>query len=557
MPKVRNSVKLTRWWSGAAVVIATTLTAAGCSQPAQRSMVEDGILYCAEGNPESFNPQLVTSATTLDMIAGTLYDRLIDYSDEEQSYVPALAETWTVSDDGSEYHFTLRQGVEFHQTEYFSPTRTLNAEDVLFTFQRWLNPAHPYHGISMAGYPLFDALQLAALIKDIEAISEYEVRIRLREPDSSFLATLATDFAVILSAEYADTLLRAERPHDLDTFPIGTGPFRYQNFRKDVSLSYQRHPDYWQGPALSERIVYRIISSDHKRMLMLLTGDCDMIPYPPARDIHDIEQRADLQLTSTVSPNTAFWAFNTQRPPFDDVRVRQALAHAVDRQAIINAVYYGHAELAQSILPSMSWAHDPDAQAYAYDPQAARQLLADAGLANGFDMTIWATPVQRAYNPNARKMAELIQADLANIGVRATIVSYEWSTFRRRLADGDHDSVLIGWSGDNPDPDNYFRPLLSCPAVIAGNNRARWCEPHFDELVSQAIRVSDKTQRRHFYHQAQHLLNDQVPLLPIAHSMRYHASQPDIAGFKLQSYGGMTLHQVHKRINDHTKQAQP
>ena len=550
-------MKLTQWWSGAVVAMAAAIATVGCSQPAQRSMVEDGILYCAEGNPESFNPQLVTSATTLDMVAGTLYDRLIDYSDDAQTYIPALAEAWTVSDDGTDYRFTLRQDVHFHTTEYFTPTRTLNADDVVFTFQRWLDPEHPYHRTSLVGYPLFDALELATLVEDVVALSDHEVRIRLRAPDSSFLATLATDFSVILSAEYATALLHNERPHELDILPIGTGPFRLQNFRKDVSLSYQRHPDYWQGPALSERIVYRIIPSDHKRMLMLLTGDCDMIPYPPARDIQELEQRDDLQLTSTVSPNTAFWAFNTQRPPFDDVRVRQALAHAVDRRAIINAVYYGHAELAQSILPSMSWAYDPDAQAYAYDPQAARQLLDDAGLGDGFAMTIWATPVQRAYNPNARKMAELIQADLANIGVRATIVSYEWSTFRRRLDDGDHDSVLIGWSGDSPDPDNFFRPLLSCPAVSSGNNRARWCEPYFDELVSQAIRISDKGERRQFYHEAQQLLNDQVPLLPIAHSLRYHASQPDIAGFKLQTYGGMSMHQAHKRGLHDTDRSQP
>lgn len=533
-------------WYSLILASAAALTVAACSPSEQRSMLEDGILYCAEGNPEFFNPQLVTSGTTLDMTAGMLYDRLLEYSDAEQGYVPALATSWSISDDGTEYRFQLREDVEFHSTDYFTPSRSFTAEDVVFTFQRWLDPSHPYHNVSMTGYPFFAALELDTLIKDIRAVSDHEVVIRLDQPDSSFIANLATDFAVILSAEYGYQLVNQDRRARLDMFPIGTGPFQFQSFRKDVSLNYRRHPNYWQGPALSERVVYRIIPSDHKRMLMLLTGDCDMIPYPPARDIDDLETREDINLTSTVSPNTAFWAFNTQRPPFDDVRVRQALAHAIDRQAIINAVYFGHAELAQSILPTMSWAHFEDDEAYAYDPSAARELLEDAGYPDGFSMDIWAMPVQRAYNPNARKMAELMQADLANIGVRVNIVSFEWSTFRRRLGEGDHDSVLIGWSGDNPDPDNFFRPLLSCPAVLSGSNRARWCEPTFDALVMDAIRTSDEDERREFYHQAQQLLNDQVPLLPLVHSLRYHASKPYVHGFELRPYGSVTMHQVYK-----------
>lgn len=536
-------------WRGIIAIVLGCCVSA-CQPEPSHSRLQHGLLYCAEGNPESFNPQLVTSGTTLDMTANLLYDRLIEYSDDAQDYVPALATAWEVNEDSTEYVFTLRTDVEFHHTDYFTPTRTLNAHDVVFTFQRWLDPSHPFYAVSLTGYPFFTAVGLDSLIKDIRALDDNQVLIRLDQPDSSFIANLATDFAVILSAEYAQQLLQQDRRSALDTEPIGSGPFKFQSFRKDVSLNYQRHPHYWRGVAESERLVFRLIPSDHKRMLMLLTGDCDMIPYPPARDLNDLEQRDDINLYSTVSPNTAFWAFNTEKPPFDDVRVRQALAHAINREAILEAVYFGHAALAQSILPSTSWAHFEDPEAYAYDPEAARELLADAGLHQGFSMDIWALPVQRAYNPNARKMAELMQADLAAVGVRANIVSFEWSTFRRRLAEGTHDSVLIGWSGDNPDPDNFFRPLLSCAAVLSGSNRARWCEPEFDRLVLQAIRTSAQEQRQGYYQQAQQLLNDQVPLVPLVHSMRYHATQPNIQGFELHPYGGIQLHQVHKRAPD-------
>lgn len=539
----------------AAVLVSTTLSACKPAADQRHSMLGDGLLYCAEGNPESFNPQLVTSGTTLDMTANLLYDRLVEYSDEHKDFVPALAESWHINDDGTAYTFNLREGVEFHQTDYFTPTRTLTTEDVAFSFERWLDPEHPYHFTSLTGYPFFSAVGLDQLIERIEVESPLRFTIHLREPDSSFLANLATDFAVVLSAEYGTlleeygTLLdQQERRTALDQLPIGTGPFKYQQFRKDVSLTYRRHAKYWQGPARSERVVFRIIPSDHKRILMLLTKDCDIVPYPPARDLDDLEARDDIDLHSSVSPNTAFWAFNTKRPPFDDVRVRQALIHAIDRQAIVNAVYYGHAVLAQSILPNTSWAHFSEPDAYSYDPAAARELLADAGYPDGFSMTIWALPIQRAYNPNARKMAEMMQSDLAAIGVQVNIVSYEWSTFRRRLAEGAHDSVLIGWSGDNPDPDNFFRPLLSCAAVASGNNRAHWCEPRFDQLVQSAIRTADQQQRLQFYQEAQTLLNNQVPLMPIVHSLRYQATQPYIRDLNLEPYGGTRLHQTYKEL---------
>lgn len=547
MPKVNKHTPFNHAMRAVTIVL-SAMTAMACSPSPEDDpeMLSEGLLYCAEGNPESFNPQLVTSGTTLDMTANLLYDRLIEYSDEAKEYVPALAESWQINEDGTEYSFTLREGVEFHQTRYFTPTRPLTATDVQFSFERWLNTDHPFHLISMTGYPFFSAVGLDRLIQRIEVKDDHNFTIHLHEPDSSFIANLATDFAVILSAEYGEQLIAEDNRVALDNLPVGTGPFKFQHFRKDVSLSYRRHQGYWQGVAKSERVVFRIIPSDHKRILMLLTKDCDIVPYPPARDLDNLDARDDINLYSTVSPNTAFWAFNTQRPPFDDVRVRQALIHAIDRESIVKAVYFGHAALAQSILPNTSWAHFNDEEAYTYDPVAARELLADAGYPNGFSMNIWALPVQRAYNPNARKMAELMQSDLANIGVQVNIVSYEWSTFRRRLADGDHDSVLIGWSGDNPDPDNFFRPLLSCAAVQSGSNRARWCEPRFDRLVMSAIRTADRDERLAFYREAQELLNNQVPLMPIVHSMRYKATQPYIQGMHLEPYGGTRLLNTHK-----------
>jgi len=209
-------------------------------------------------------------------------------------------------------------------------------------------------------------------------------------------------------------------------------------------------------------------------------------------------------------------------------------------------VYHEHAVIANSILPDSSWAHRAYPSAYAYDPQRARELLAEAGYENGFSMTIWALPVQRAYNPNARVMAEQMQSYLAQVGVTAQIISYEWSTFRRDLAAGQHDSVLIGWSADHADPDNFFRPLLTCAAKASGNNRAQWCNSDFDLAVTAAIRSNHQRERRAHYYLAQQILSEHVPIVPLAHSIRFQAAAADIRGLKPPTFGGIRLQSVYK-----------
>lgn len=525
----------------ASIPVLFTLSACGPALPPD----SNGVLYCAEGNPESFNPQMVTSATTLDMTSLQLYDTLVEYDAAQGSLNPGLATAWHVSDDGRTYEFTLRQNVAFHTTDYFSPSRPLNAEDVLFSFQRWLDPAHPYHRVSGGRYPFFRATRLDQLIASISAPSSHVVRIQLHEPDSSLMSTLSSSFAVILSAEYGQQLLEQGLAAQIDQQPIGTGPFLFRHFRPDVSVHYQAHGEHWRGAPASDSLVFRITPSNHKRMLMLLTGDCDISPYPPARDIAWLQQRDDMNVQQSLSPNTAFWAFNTEVPPFDNPLVRKALSHAVDRDALINSVYHDHAVRADSILPHTSWAQQALPDAYGYDPERAKQLLIEAGYPNGFSMDIWALPVQRSYNPNPRMMAEQIQSYLAQVGVTANIVSYEWRSFRRLLAQGKHDSVLIGWSADHSDPDNFFRPILTCAAKRSINNRALWCNTEFDDLVTAAIRTTDMEERQLLYLRAQELLAEQMPILPLAHSIRYQVSRSSIRNIQPPSLSGIRLHAVY------------
>lgn len=520
----------------------------GCQPAALDDAKPEGLVYCAEGAPESFNPQLVTSGTTIDAISQHLYDRLLDIDPVSGQLQPGLALSWQVSDDGLHYRFQLRSDVTFHHTSYFEPSRPLQAMDVEFTFNRMLDHRHPYYR-SSAEYPYFDSVGWQDLVKQVQATGLHEVEFILNQPDSSFLSVLATDFAAILSAEYGAQLIKTGQPALLDSRPVGTGPFMFANYSKNQLIRYHKNSAYWRKSVQLPQLVIDIVPDNTKRLAKLLTQECDIAQLPRLAELKMLAERPGFVVTEQTSMNVGYWAFNTQKPPFNSVKVRQALALAVDKQNILQAVYFNQAQTANSVLPPNSWAYEKNLPALPFDLQKARQLLTDAGYPKGFTMDIWAMPVQRPYNPNAQKMAELLQADLAKIGVRARVVSFEWNAFRRKLRDGEHDSVLIGWSADNADPDNFFRPLLSCAAAISGGNRANWCNENFDQLIGSALLTTEQQQRRSYYLAAQQFLQQQMPLVPIAHSKKFQVQNNRVQHVSINPYGGINFTNAVKQSN--------
>jgi len=498
-----------------------------------------GIVYCSEGSPTGFNPQLDTSGTTVDASSHQVYDRLLDFDPLSGNVLLGLASSWEISEDGLRYTFQLRKNVEFHHTAYFTPSREFNAEDVIFSFDRWRLLDHPYHFVSGGAYPYVDSLSLDKLIVSINRINDYRVEFILNKPQSSFLANLATDFAVILSAEYGEKLLESHQQERIDNFPVGTGPYKFVSFRQDSYVRYVRNDNYWQPLRLTEKLIFDITPSSSLRFAKLITGECDAIGLPAHSELDIIRQSKGLVLDEKPGLNVGFWAFNTAKPPFDKAEVRRALAMAVDKNALIEAIYFDSAVPAKNIVPPTSWAFQAEQKGISYNPSGAKKLLTDNGIKPGFTMEIWAMPVERAYNPNAIKMAELIQGYLQAVGVKVDIVSFEWSTFRERLKQGIHDSVLIGWSADNGDPDNFYRPLLSCGAIKSGTNRAFWCSPEYDVLINQALQFTSIEDRQYFYFKANDLIAEQVPLLPIAHASKYQAFRSELKGFEINALGGV------------------
>ncbi|TLU64844.1 ABC transporter substrate-binding protein [Thalassotalea litorea] len=508
----------------------------------EESIFNDGLVYCSEGSPTSFNPQLVTSGTTIDATTRQLYNRLIDFNRDNYQLEASLARSWHVTNDGTMITFYLRKDVQFHQTRYFTPSRNLNADDVIFSFQRILDKTHPFYQSVRGNFPFFQSINFEQLVTNIEKIDDYTIRFKLNQPDASFLSNVGAPFAVILSKEYADQLLSEDDPAVLpmlDSLPIGTGPFKFNEYRSNALIRFQRNENYWAHDVGIETLIFNITPNNTGRLTKLLTNECDVISYPIAPQ--EIRSRENLRLEEVTSFNVAFMAFNTSKPPFDNPVVRKAVSLAVNREAIINAVYFDQAEIAHSLLPSASWAYDKPSELLPYAPEQAKLLLQDAGLSEGFTLDLWAMPVQRAYNPNAMKMAKLIRSDLGKIGINVNIITYEWTTFLGKLANSEHQAVLIGWAADHPDPDNFFSPLLSCSSARSGSNRSFWCNQNFDDLLAKALLTRNNKKRREYYLQAQELLTEELPLLPIAHAKRAQAKVETVQGNILAPFGGISF----------------
>lgn len=512
--------------------------AAVCASPAFAAKT---LVFCSEGSPEGFNPQHYTAGTTFDASSKPVYNRLVQFETGTTTIVPGLAESWDVSEDGLTYTFHLRHGVKFHTTKTFTPTRDFNADDVLFSFNRQLKADHPWHGIG-GPYEYFNSMSMGELIDSIDKVDDYTVVFKLKRPEAPLIANLGMDFASILSSEYADKLMADGKTELMNQEPVGTGPFQFVNYQKDAVIRYKANPDYWAGKAAIDNLVFAITPDASVRYAKLKAGECHVMPYPNPADLEQMRHDSGVQLLQQEGLNVGYLGFNTKKEPFTDKRVRQALNLAVNKSAIIDAVFQGAGKVAKNPIPPTIWSYDDAVVDYPYDPEKAKALLKEAGVEN-LTTDIWAMPVQRPYNPNARRMAEMIQADWAAVGVKAEIVSYEWGEYLKRTKEGEHQTFLLGWTGDNGDPDNFLAVLLGCDAVGSAN-RAQWCFEPFDTLIQEAKRVSDVAKRTDLYKQAQVLFKEEAPWITIAHSVVFEPVRKEVQGFKIDPFGGHIFYGV-------------
>ncbi|WP_263145974.1 ABC transporter substrate-binding protein [Pseudomonas sp. RIT-PI-AD] len=499
---------------------------------------------CTEASPDGFDVVQYNALTTTNASADVLMNRLVEFDAAQGKPVPSLAERWEISDDGLTYSFDLRQDVHFHRTEYFTPTRALNADDVVFSFQRMLDPANPWHKVAASGYPHAQSMQLPSLINSVEKVDEHRVRFTLSAPDATFLAMLSMGFASIYSAEYTGQLMRAGTPEKLNSAPIGTGPFIFKRFQKDAVVRYAANPDYFAGKPAVDNLIFAITPDANVRLQKLRRGECQIALSPKPMDVGSARQDPNLAISETPAFMTAFVAFNSQHAPLDNPKVRQAINLAFDKTSYLKAVFESSATAASGPYPPTTWSFAGDLPGYPHDPQKARALLAEAGLEKGFKTTLWTRPSGSLLNPNPSLGAQLLQADLAEVGIQAEIRVIEWGELIRRAKVGEHDLLFMGWSGDNGDPDNFLTPQFACASVQSGLNFARYCDPALDKLIADGKRVPDQAQRSELYRQAQRIIQEQALWLPLAHPTAYALLRKNVQGYQTNPFGRQDFSKV-------------
>ncbi|MFN3696755.1 MAG: ABC transporter substrate-binding protein [Pseudobdellovibrio sp.] len=523
--------KYVKSWSLKSVAVGAVISLAINTQAADQNFI-----FCMEGSPASFNPQLVTDGVSMNSSAQTVFNRLVEFKKGTTEIVPALAESWTISKDKKTYTFKLRQNVSFHSNVLFKPTRNFNADDVVYTFKTQLDPKHAL-SIPGANYEYFKAMELDTLISDIKKTDDYTVVFNLKRPEAPFLANLAMDFASILSEEYAQTLVKSGKGLKLlETQPIGTGPFVFKSYQKDSTVKFTANENYFKGKPQITNLIFVIVTDSTVRAQKMKTGECHVMSEPQPQDIEALKKTNSLVI-STEGLNVSYIAFNTTKKPFDNQKVREALILAMNQKAYIDVIYKSQGAAAKNPIPPTMWSYNTKSKEQEFNIEKAKSLLKEAGLEKGFETELWTLPVSRPYLPNGKKLGEMVQADLAKIGVKVKLVTFDWPTYLEKSKKGEHQMIQFGWTGDNGDPDNFLNVLLGCSAVKAGSNYARWCDKSFDDLLQQAKEESDIKKRTAYYVKAQELFQKNRPWFLIAHAKQNKVISSKVQGYKIDPFG--------------------
>jgi dipeptide transport system substrate-binding protein len=504
------------------------------------------LVVCTEASPDFLNAQLSTADTSF-TVAEQVSDRLVEMRIGGTDLTPALAESWTISPDGLTYTFKLRHGVKWQSNEIFKPTRDMNADDVVFSFERMSDKDNPFYKSANGHFSEFLDL-LAPSFKSIAKVDNYTVVITLKSPLAPLLPMLSMQPFSIVSQEYASVLLKAGKPEMLDQEPIGTGPFSFVKYQKDVAVRFRAFPDFWGKTAQPDRaakvgdLIFAITPDASVRYAKLRTNECQIALYPNPADLPAMRADAGLKIQESVIAATNYIRFNVAKEPLDDRRVRLALAKAIDLDDLVKDVFQGSGVPTASFIPSTLKGYDADLKPYAYDPAEAKKLLAEAGYPNGFAIDLWAIPVVRAYMPNGKRAAEMIQSDWAKIGVRAKIVTYEWGEYLKRARTDQADISMLGGTQDYPDASEILLRFM-CNAPTNGGH---WCDKVYDDAVEASKTISDPTARAKFYKQADKIIYDDVALIRFADVKAYVPLRKNVEGFKLhflggQPFGGVSL----------------
>lgn len=491
------------------------------------SSVEDKntIIVGLEAEPTSLDAHQISDYNS-SRAAMELYDQLVQFKDGSTELEPDLAEKWDISEDGLEYTFYLKEGITFHDGTSF------NAEAVKFSYERQMDSNHPHHDTGQYSYAEFTF----GTINTIEVINEFTVKISLKEPFAPFLSNLAMHAASIISP----TALK-EYGADFTKNPVGTGPYKFVSWNPGVEVILEKNTDYFKGEPSIEQLIFKPISEAQTRLAELEAGNIDLIVNVPPDDLERLKGDSNLQVIEQAGMHVWWTAFNTQKEPFNNQKVRQAVNYAINKEAIVDGILQGTGELANSPLPPTVWGHNANLKNYNYDPEKAKALLEEAGYADGIDVTYW-VPESGSGMQQPQTMAAAIQSDLAAVGINVEIQTLEWGAYLDKVFvpadENDMDMHQMSWIGDNGDPDNFLYILLSGEQwPTAGFNDSYYKNQQVDELLAKARITKDKGERTAMYEQAQEIIMEDAPWIVLDHEKQIIVANKNIKDFELHPTG--------------------
>ncbi|MBY0223438.1 ABC transporter substrate-binding protein [Sporosarcina aquimarina] len=482
------------------------------------------VVYARGADSVGLDPINITDGESI-RVTHAIFETLFEY-DKDLQLQPKLAESYKTSEDGLTWTLALKKGVTFHDGTDF------NADAVVFNFERWMDTENEYHIGDFPYYPfLYGGFKgdEEHKIDYVKAVDEHTVEIKLKEKVAPFISYLAIPMFGIASPTAIEQY--NERFYEN---PVGTGPFQFDSWTRNDKIVVKANENYYvENQPLLDQIIFTVVPDNSARLNVLLSGEADFIDGMNPEDAKTVEKDGKLKLVKRPSFNEGFIVMNTQKAPFDDVKVRQAINMAIDKKALVDGFYSGFADVAKSPVPPALWGYNDEIEDYKFDVKAAKALLAEAGYPEGFETEIWAMSNPRPYLPQPMKTAEAIQANLEEIGIKAKIVTYEWATYLEKTGDGQHPMALYGWTGVMADPDNFLYPNLSNTNMeTPANNLAFYDNEEFQELIEQARVTFDQDERIELYKKAQERFHLDAPWVPLAHTTPPIAFADYVKGFE-------------------------
>ncbi|MBC7474662.1 MAG: ABC transporter substrate-binding protein, partial [Candidatus Sericytochromatia bacterium] len=517
-----------------AVLSLFTLTMLGAEIQGCTSKIKDqkDLVFGKAKDAVTLDPADITDGESSG-VSQNIFETLVRYKDETVDIEPALAESWTTSQDGLTWTFKLRKGVKFHDGTDF------NAESVKFNYDRQMDKNNKFR---FNGKFEYWNLFFPSITK-IDAKDPETVVFTLKEKDPIFLANLAMFTMGIASP---DSIKKFGK--DIFKNPVGTGAFKFVEWSQNEKILLKANTEYWSDKPKIRNLIFKPIPDNSVRLLELEKGSIQGMDGINPDNLAKVEENKDLKVLTQPGMNVSYMSMNTEKKPMDNLKVRLAINYAINKDALVKAFYYnGKVGIAaKNPLPPVVWGYNDKIEPFKYDREKAKQLLKESGADLSKPIELWAPP-PRPYMPQPQKVAEAIQADLKDVGLNSKIITYELGTYLNKIAKGEQDACLMGWIGDNGDPDNFLYVFFSSRNTIKGNasNYSFYKNAEMDKLLDGAKKEMDKKKRTDMYMKVQEIFHRDVPWVPLFHSTQIAIFRKNVMGYKLHPVGSKLFKNVY------------